>query len=163
MAYAETTHVRASAGKVSSYWREDTRPNDADLETFLVDGDALVDAALGARGVSVPVDSSLAGALRPVVTDYALVRAIDATFPGGAPSDEVAALRAGADARWNAWLTSVADGSNSIVDVLVTGPGAPLATSFWQEEPDYGRVGAERHVGDDNFRLAPYVTRGEGF
>jgi hypothetical protein len=164
MAYAETQYVRAAAGKVGSLWRDDTRPSTTDVESFLDDGSALVDVALSARGVAVPISDAVAtAALRPVVVDYALVKALDATFQGQALSEDVAKMRDAAEARWNAWLASVADETNAIVDVLLIGPGAPLGTSFWQEEPQYGQLGATTYPQDSNYRLAPYVARGDPF
>lgn len=164
MAYAATQHVRSAAGKISALWRDDTNPSEADIEGWLDDGSALVDVALSARGVSTPVaNDAVEEALRPVVVDYALVRALDATFSGSEMADDVAKLRDGADARWLAWVESVADETNAIVDVLLVGDAAPLGTSFWQEEPDYGRTGSATSPGDDNFRLAPYIARGDLF
>jgi hypothetical protein len=162
VAYAGTQHVRAAAGNVGALWRDDTHPGEADLETFLDDGSALVDVALSGRGVAVPIsNASAVAALRPVVVDYALVRALDATFQGGSPSDDVAKMRDGAQTRWDAWLASVADESNSVVDVLLLDVDAGLASSLWSDEPDYGLAASTTHPEDSNFRLAPYVARGD--
>lgn len=163
MAYADVQHVRAAAGKISALWRDDTHPGEADLETFLDDGSALVDVALAGRGVSTPVtDATAIAALRPVVTDYALVKALDATFQGSASAD-VADLRADALGRWDAWLQSISDEQNPIVEVLNLGSDVALGSSFWIDEPDYGTGTASTHPEDSNFRLAPYVARGDLF
>jgi hypothetical protein len=163
VAYAGVQHVRAAAGDISALWRDDTRPGEADLETFLDDGSALVDVALAGRGVVVPVtDATALGALRPVVVDYALVKALDATFKGSA-SDDVAAIRADAQGRWDAWIQSILDEQNPVVQVLNLGQAASLGSSFWIDEPDYGTGTAAVNPEDANFRLAPYVGRGDQF
>jgi len=164
MAYAGAQHVRSAAGKVSNYWTDTARPNDTDIDGWLDDASSQIDLVLSAAGASVPlVDGTVAAeSLRPLVVAYALVQALNASFAGSPPSDEVTALRDAAQARWDAWFASVQAGTNPIITIVTQGLDVGgVAGSLWGDEVLYGQVGAASFPEDDNFRLAPYIARGD--
>lgn len=100
MAYAEVGVLLGRAGTLKGAWDDTTSPSLADLEQFLADASAQVDAQLGALGYDTPVvDERAAAALRPLVADLALMVAIEATWPGQAGPTGVRAAYDGARAR----------------------------------------------------------------
>ena len=143
--YADLNVLRARAGRLASAWGDDTDPDEADLERWLSECSATLDLALGAQGITTPVDDPAAvEVLGGIAADGALVLAIEATWPTESgsltPQAPRSSLLEGAQQRWQAALAGIRDGTSPVVAFLLTDPSEsrePLSTSFWVEEPLY--------------------------
>lgn len=138
MAYAELKDVKARAGRLRSAWDESTDPGDAEIERFLIDVSAEVDAFIGSAGYAVPVtDPVAAPALRSLVADKALMLAVEATWPGGSGPDAVRDLHARLSERVAGYDRQVAAGSLPALLYLSSQTGATEeggAADFWTNE-----------------------------
>lgn len=144
MAYATLASLKGRAGRLAKAWTPTSQPNDADLERFLDDVAAEVDAVLGALGVSpVPVESDEArGALAGLNTDAALLIALDATWPGGRGGDEVNDLRNDLRTKVAAAMKAIDAGTYPALLLLLSGTSSSGANNFWSREPNYGLLGS---------------------
>lgn len=146
MPYADVHAVTGRAGAVGGYFTDSSDPDLADLERFLVQTAGELDAALGARGLSVPVtDATALSILEGWNADGALAIALPAAYPGkGSRPDSVSELIEQVTARWEKALSSIEDGSARLVRYLEAqaGPGGATASALWIDEPDYGVLGS---------------------
>lgn len=153
MPYAALSDVQARAGGVRDAWTSASKPSTEEIEGFLVDTAGMIDAAVAARGLSVPVvDAGAAAALRGLNADGALVLALEAT-PGSAPTS----MLEGARERWRLGLASLLDGTHPAVAALESGQTAAglSAGSLWTDEPEYDPV-----LEFTNRNLDPVLSRG---
>jgi hypothetical protein len=171
-AYAELADVQARAGRLAPAWTQTSKPGTSDIEIFLAQTAALIDAALGSLGLTLPLDASspLRGALTGLNADMALVLAIEGSWPGGAGNDETNAILEAARSRIAQMWTTDDDGR-----IVIAIPGiegvidttSADASDFWSENPDYGLiVEIPPTVGlwpFGNPFLAPEVARGMRF
>lgn len=163
--YAEVADVLARAGRVSPAWTETSTPALSDIERFLDARQGEIDAALAGRGVALPLTSETATtALRSLHAAGALVLAIPATFPNREGPAAAAELLQEVRQEWMTGLNSIVQGTHVTIGMLV-GEGtveAPLAESFWDQNPDYGE-GVEGYREEDagNPYFAPIWERGE--
>lgn len=163
--YADLNLLRARAGRLAGAWTLDTDPDEADLERFLAEASAQLDLELGGQAIETPVtDSNGAKVLSGIAADGALVMALEATWPGGGGRPDVTALRDGAQARWDAALAAIRDGTSALVTFLTTAGGVtaePAASCFWIQEPFYPYTGLDE---DLMFPLtAPGAYRGQSY
>lgn len=158
MAYASLSDVQARAGGIRRAWTATSMPSLDDIQGFLDQAAADLDLLLGARGVSTPLTGDSALSLVSPNADRALVLALDATYPGGgaAPSD-VTRLHDDAEARWEATLASLRDGSHPVIlaELLIE---PPAAASLWSSEPFYDPNSAAI-AGTFNRHLDPVIRR----
>jgi hypothetical protein len=163
-AYAETYDAKARIGRLSRGIGERNTVTDADLERFLEDASAAVDAALGARGLAVPVTDGVATAsLRAPVAVKGALEALRALFPAGdGPAAAVELIRS-LEADWKVFVDGVVAGTAPVVVILEFDPEAPGldAGEFWTNEPTYGLVPETEET--VNPWLAPEAFRGMRF
>lgn len=148
MAYAVFDDVQARAGRFGAYFTvQGRRPSQADVESFLADCAAQIDAALGSRGHATPVTGTAAAALLDVNAYGALSRALAAV-----PEDAaVETLQTRSTKIWGAAMGdptavthesiigSIRSGGHPVIALLESGVGAGAsAGSFWEAEPTYG-------------------------
>jgi hypothetical protein len=164
MAYALVADVKARAGRLASAWSRDTSPGDADLERFLNDEAASLNAAILGRGLTLPeAETDAALSLRGVNADGALLLALSGTFPAGeGPAAAQELIRIVQERLTLAWESIRAGTHPAIVIIEAADVGAPSASNFWDEEPDYGQVGIEE-LEELNPRLQPEAERGMVF
>jgi hypothetical protein len=126
--YAEVEDLLLRAGDVGRAWTSSTRPSVADLDRFIDVVSFMLDAAFGARGVTVPVENPVVvEALRGPVAAMALLQAVRATpnIPRTFRDD----LTAEVDAFW----ASITDGTWPGLAILTTADGgsAGLDAESW--------------------------------
>src|SRR4051794_14435327 len=111
MSYADRDDVLARAGRLQDAWQTSTQPSLGDLDTFLDQTAAEVDALIAARGFATPVEDPIAvAALKGVNADRALLLALRATWPGGSGPTGVADLIRDVEARVSAYDAAIAAG-----------------------------------------------------
>lgn len=172
MAYATISDLKARAGALSVAWGSDTAPGDGDLERFIDQTAAELDAAIGALGYSLPISDTLAiDALVGVNADMALLLGIDATWPGS--SGDVHDLREQVADRVLAYRDSITN--NSLSALLYLGQTASAqaesgASNYWSKDAalDYYVVWWDERVGrmPRTYGLDPWgvpVTQGPEF
>lgn len=98
-AYATRDDVTARAGVLQDAWGQTTKPSLGDIDTFIAQSQAELDARIASMGFAVPVNDPVAApALAGIVADKALLLALEATWPGGngpaAVSDLVTTIKA---------------------------------------------------------------------
>lgn len=149
MAYAAFADVQARAGRFGTIFTvSGKRPNQTDVEAFLDDCSAEIDAALASRGFGTPVTGAAAAALVDLAAYGALGRGLagypeDAVLKNLAAKAEriwVAALGDSTSTQREAILGSIRIGSHPVVALLEgeSGSSAPSASCFWEDEPEYG-------------------------
>lgn len=164
MAYAVLDDVKARAGVLAGAWTDDSHPSNTDIEAFLDQTAAEIDALLISRNLTPPAPASPAAeALLGMNADAALVLALEATYPEASgpasASKELDSVRARVTAASKALL----DGTSAAIALLeATTSGLPTETSFWQKEPTYG-LDLMPHLEDQNPYLAPAMVRSERF
>lgn len=138
MAYAELGDVLARAGRLRTAWDETTDPSTSEIESFLEQTAGELDAAIGARGYTVPVtDPVAARALIGVNADRALLLAIRATWPGGRGGDSVRDLLDDVRGRVSAYDAALASGNLAALLYLSASGSAAQdggASDFWSRE-----------------------------
>jgi hypothetical protein len=164
MAYALVADVKARAGRLASAWSRDSSPGDADLERFLDDEAASLNAAILGRGLTLPESGTDAAlSLRGVNADGALLLALSGTFPAGEGPAAAQELIRIVEARLSVAWEAIRAGTHPAVVIIEAGdPSAPSASNFWDEDPDYGLVSVEELEGI-NPRLQPEAERGMVF
>ena len=150
MAYATFQQVSARAGRFAAIFAvAGKRPDQADVQAFLDECAAEIDAALASRGFTVPATGASASALVDLNAYGALARAL-ASITG----PEVEDLRAFARKMWGAALGdpravtreailgSIRSGAHPVVALLegMQGTTSPTAGNFWDDEPEYGSL-----------------------
>jgi hypothetical protein len=163
--YATRVQVLARAGRLRNAWTETSQPSLPDIDGFLEDVSAMVDAVLASRGFTAPSqDATVTSSLADMVAYGALLRALDAQFPAASGPQEVQELRRVASRTWDAGIKSVADGDHPAVVYLESLSSAPGTTDFWSEHPEYAWSGTpETDPLQTNAYLAPGVARTDSF
>ena len=161
MSYAQVAHVKARAGRLAPSWHRDSTPGDTDIEVFLEDETDKVNSAITARGLDVPADDTIvAGALRGVVADGALLLALSGTFPADEGPAAARKLIEVVQARYDAAWSALNDGTHVAILVLEgSDTDKPSASDFWSEEPDYGLLDFEERETLNPY-LQPEAERG---
>jgi hypothetical protein len=138
MSYASRDDILARAGRLQDAWDETTQPSLGDLDLFLAQSAAEIDAWIGSRGFPVPVtDPTAAAALVSVNADKALLLALRATWPGGSGPDAVSDLIRDVEARVTAYDAAIAAGNLPALLLLSSTAAAGQeggASDFWTEE-----------------------------
>jgi len=160
VAYANLSAVTARAGALARAWTAESAPSFSDIEGFLDDVAAEIDALVAARGLTPPLaGSAAANALRGVNADGALVLALEATYPETSGPSSAAKTLDDARRRYEQAVEALTTGTHPAVAVLEASADAPSATSFWQQEPGYGQ---QTPTTDDlNPYTAPAFARGQ--
>lgn len=142
MAYADVPAVRGRAGGVSRQWSGNARPSDTDLQRFLDQATAEIDAKIASLGYIVPVtDPTAAGALESLTVAGALVKALPATFASEQATANVSSLLERVTAEWENGLTAIMEGKHGVIVYLGSLSTSPLPTSLFVDEPFYGYQG----------------------
>jgi hypothetical protein len=158
--YAAFANVAARAGRYAPLFDvAGKQPDETTIEGLLIDVDAELDAAIGARGLTVPVTDAVAkAALLDVAAYGALARAL-AGVPG---DDDLTALRDYAQTVWLASLTAISKGAFPAIAVLELAGGGATAGDFWTENPDFGSDAQIRsEAATTNASLAPAFAKGQ--
>lgn len=163
MAYADLARVIARSGMVLADLSASTRPTDAAVETMLEDDAAEIDAVIRGHGFDPPVPGSdAANALVGCNADGALLLAVAARFPSGAPSGTPEAVVEEARQRRERCWTALVEGNHPVLLQLgqeEDPTGGATATHI--EEPSLGFNAAAPWVGDaPNPHLEPRIHRG---
>lgn len=135
-AYAQLEDVKSRAGSLAVAFGENTDPALQDIETWLADVAAEIDAAVAGLGFDVPVENETAArALLGLNADGALILALEGRWPeeegNRAASALLKAVRARFDRNWLALL----DGKHPAITALTAGGEAaiPSAGSTWDD------------------------------
>lgn len=165
MAYADLASVKARAGALAGGWTDTSRPANDDIEAFIEDVAAELDALIAARGYALPAaDSAAALALRGVNADGALVLALEATYPESSGPGAAVKTIDDARARYENARAQIEEGVFSAFALLESGSAAPSASSFWQSEGDSFGTQSTPDPRDANaFTSAGPVGRGQRF
>lgn len=165
MSYAEVPDVRARAGRLASAWTDGSAIADPELDRFIDDAAASIDALLSQWTVATPVTGAAGGALRSLNAKMAAVDALQATFPADTGPNEAKALIDrlstevyGKDGNGGEWGKLVA-GKHPAVVVLVQTGAVPAASSFWTNEPDYGQIIDPADLMRVNRQMLPRFSR----
>lgn len=135
--YATFQDVEARAGRYASIFHvAGKQPDEDTVEALLENVSAELDAAIAARGHSVPVTGAAASALVDTTAYGALGRALASVQSGDKALDE---LKAYAQKMWTAALEAIAKGTHAAIAVLDASGGGASAGDFWSDEPEYGR------------------------
>lgn len=166
MAYSTIQQVKARAGALSGSWSDSSVPGNSDLEQFIDDVAAEIDALLGALGLASPAAGTPANAaLAGVNADGALLIALPATFPEGSGPSSASKVIDGVRARYEESLGRLEDGSHPAIRLLEAGNVTSRASSFWENEPLYGIFPFDPRLDplapDANPNTAPTVARGQ--
>lgn len=140
MSYATIETLKGRAGVLARRWDADSTPGDADLEIYLQDAAAEIDAKIGGMGFSVPVTDPVAAAsLAGWNADKALLVALPATWPGGSGPQEVKDMIAAAQARVTAYEAASDKGGMAAIQYLRAqeSNAASGSANFWEQERDY--------------------------
>lgn len=138
MSYAERDDVLARAGALRDAWGASTQPSLGDLDLFLTQTAAEVDAFIASRGFATPVTDPIAvAALAGVNADKALLLALRATWPGGSGPAAVSDLIRDVEARVTAYDVEIARGNLAALLYLSSTASATMeggASDFWRTE-----------------------------
>lgn len=144
MAYADVADVLAAGGALlADVQPTGTTPTTTQIEAWLVTAEASVNAALAGHGLVTPAVDDAAAALNGCVTDYALIRALEARYSAGAGTPGSAPLPAleGARDRWTRCSDALAAGTHPAVtggiEAAQDSDGG-AGGSFWDDEGDEG-------------------------
>lgn len=140
MSYATIETLKGRAGSLARRWDEGSQPGDADLEIYLSDTAAEIDAMVGGMGFSVPVTDTVAiAALAGWNADKALLLALPATWPGGSGPEAVKDAISAVQARVTAYETALDKGGLAAIQYLRAqeADAAAGASNFWDSERDY--------------------------
>lgn len=162
--YADVDTVVDRAGGTLDGLSDTTSPTVEGLTGMLVTTAAQINAAIAARGYTLPItDQTARHALAALNADGAMVLAIKARYP--ASQDRLAPLLPNAEDRWTTGLAQLADGTHPVVALLEatgTPSAAHLATSLWTEEPTYTPE-REAYPSTFNPHTDPDIYRGMEF
>lgn len=138
MSYADRNDVLARAGALQDAWGTGTKPSLGDLDTFIGQSQAEVDAMIASHGFAVPISDPVATpALAGIVADKALLLALRATWPGGSGPQAVSDLIHDVEARVAAYDTALVQGNLAALLYLASTSAAALeggAADFWTED-----------------------------
>lgn len=140
MSYATLDTLKSRAGVLARRWDAGSQPGDGDLELYLEDTSAEIDAMVGGMGFSVPVtDPVAAAALSGWNADKALILALAATWPGGSGPQEVKDAIAAVQGRVTAYQTALDKGGLAAIAYLRAqeADAASGTDNFWNSEPGY--------------------------
>lgn len=142
MAYAERDDVTARAGVLQDAFTASSQPSLGDLDTFLTQTAAELDAKIASLGFGVPItDPTAAAALVGVNADKALLLALRARWPGGSGPTQVSDLIRDVEARVSAYNQALAEGNLAALLYLASTDAAAAeggASNFWTKEgPEY--------------------------
>ena len=165
MAYAGILDVKARAGALARAWTADSTPSDSDIEAFLAQTAAEIDALLESRGLTPPAaGTTAAAALAGVNADAALVLALTATYPQSSGPASASKEIDDARARVTAATKQLLDGTSPVVALLEsTTSTAPTASNFFTNEPTYEYPPQVGDLRDENPHLVPGVWRNQRF
>jgi hypothetical protein len=162
--YASLSAVKARAGQLASGWTATSKPSDDDIEGFLADVAAELDALIGARGYAAPTAGSPAAlALRNVNADGALVLALEATYPETSGPAAAGKTLDEARKRYEAAWGKIAEGKHPAFALLESAGASPSASSFWQSEPEFGTTSLPDARDRNPFTSAGPIGRGQRF
>lgn len=138
MSYATRDDVLSRAGRLQDAWDLTTQPSLGDLDVFLDNAAAELDAWIGSRGFAVPItDPTATRALAGVNADKALLLALRATWPGGTGPAAVSDLIRDVEARVAAYDAAIASGTLPALLLIASTAAAAQeggASDFWTEE-----------------------------
>lgn len=136
--YADRDDVTARAGVLQDAWGPTTKPSLGDLDTFIAQSEAEIDAMIAARGYAVPIDDPVATpALAGIVADKALLLALRATWPGGSGPAAVSDLIRDVEARVTGYDAALAKGDLPALLYLASTSAAATeggASDFWTSD-----------------------------
>lgn len=139
MAYAALTDVQARAGALAAAWTSTSNPSTTQINGFLDDIAAEIDAALAGRSLAAPdTGTTAAAALKNVNALGALVLALKATYPEGSGPGSASKAIDDAKAEYDSLFAQIVDGTHPAVSALSAGAVNTRASSFWEQEPLYG-------------------------
>jgi hypothetical protein len=168
VAYADVADVMAAGGSLlADVAASGTIPTTTQIEAWIVTAEASVNAALAGHGLVTPATGDAASALNGCVTDYALIRALEARYSAGAGTPGSAPLPAleGARDRWTRCSDALAAGTHPAVtggieaaedDAGDDGGGG----SFWGDEGDEDYVPDAYDGTTHNLNTEPAITKG---
>lgn len=135
MSYADREDVLARAGALQDAWGQQTQPSLGDIDGYLAQTAAELDALIAARGFATPVEDPIAApALAGVNADRALLLALRATWPGGSGPQAVSDLIRDVEARVTAYDQAIASGDLPALLYLASTAAAAVeggAADFW--------------------------------
>jgi hypothetical protein len=166
VSYAAPDDVQARAGRARIALGQANAPNTMEIEKFLEDVAAEIDAKLSAIGVTLPVtDAVVTNALRGVNADGALILALDATFPSSQSDKAADRLLDRTERRYMKVMKQIEDGTWPAIQgiISVSGSGSPQAKDFWSSDPTYGITTrtVERFTSTPD--VLPGVEKGQSF
>lgn len=148
--YATVDDIKARAGRVQGAFSvQNRRPNESDLQQFLDDTAAEIDAAIEARGYNpAGLETATKEGLRDLNAYGALLRGLVAIDPSNLPAT-AQGLTDTARGVWEGAMGTPADprsgsiamGTFPAIAVLEAGrggAGGQGAGSLWQDDPTYG-------------------------
>jgi cell division protein ZapA (FtsZ GTPase activity inhibitor) len=141
VSYATVDDVQARAGRARIALSQAHAPDNTEIERFLEDVAAELDAKMSALGADVPTTNAVVvAALRGVNADGALILALDATYPSSQSDKAVDRLLDRTERRYRAAMDQIEAGTWPAIQVIVEGgEGAETAAAdFWSNDPTYG-------------------------
>lgn len=140
-AYATADDVKARAGRAANtFGVAGKRPNETDLEKFLIDVSAEIDSLLRGRGHDpAALPAGVAAALRDLAAYGALYRALPGVDMSDRP-DETKKLLDTARRIWEGGTKALAEGTLPALAQLEAAGGSS-AGDFWTDHPAYPTTG----------------------
>lgn len=163
MAYAVFADVTARAGRVAGAFSvAGKHPDQADVEKFLADVSALIDAAIRSRGFDpAGLDQTVKDALKDLAAYGALARSLTALDPTGRSG--FGALLTEAQGIWEAGLAGIEAGTAEAILELEAGVGGggtgSTAGSLSIDDPAYGQNIPPAQRLELNADFAPAIAR----
>lgn len=160
--------MQARAGVLGNAWTATSKPSTGDISQFLTDVAAEIDGYLGGRGLAAPaLGTPAANALRNVNALGALLIALEATYPESSGPASASETIASVREQYQATIDMIVKGTHPAVWLLQEGNVASKATSFWEQEPNYGLYPLDPRLTfsgpDFNQFTAPAFARGQSF
>lgn len=166
MPYATYDDVVARAGRARIAFGQSGAPDTTEIEQFLIDVAAEIDAKLNAVGVTIPAtDSVLVAALRGVNADGATIMALDSTFPSSQVDKAADRLLDRLERRYMSVMRQIEEGTwPAIQGVINAGVSiSPVADNFWSHDPTYGVTTRTSEGFTHSSDMLPGVEKGMSF
>lgn len=166
MAYADSDAVLSALGELAPAFTESTTPGTGDIDGWLVDVDAELDARFTGSGLTSPLTGAAAAAVKGTVADRAALMALTTRWPGGVGGRQVADLRDELERRIkvaDALFESGKHPAQQLADSEIPAGSGGGGDAFWRAESDYGLYGSEsvsRALTESPY-VQPGVQRGQ--